>query len=130
MYKRFEFNVQFHFEFNVQFHKEKSACEIKLVKIDDTNYIFVKDIDEGMSTCNAFEFLFPQVLAHFNLSPNSDICWIEFLEESRLDGEDEYSLVSYELKNGKAQKPNWTYLGKSEEEALHAIKYRSLTSTY
>lgn len=123
MYKRFEFNVQF--------HKDKSACEIKLVKIDDTNHIFVKDIGEGMSTCNAFEFLFPQVLAHFNLSPDSDIRWIEFWEKLRLlDGEDEYSLVSYHLKNGKAQNPIWTYLGNSEEEALHAIKHRSLTSTY
>ncbi|MEB3190446.1 MAG: hypothetical protein VKL42_08905 [Snowella sp.] len=122
MYKRFEFNVQF--------HKDKSACEVKLVKIDDTNLIFVKDIDEGMSICNAFEFLFPQVLAHFNLSPD-DIHWIEFWEKQYLiDDEDEYSLVSYELKNGKAQKPNWTYLGESEEEAIHAIKNRSLTSVY
>ena len=110
------------FEFTVPFHKEKSACEVKLVKVDQMRLIFVKDINEGMSICNAFEYLFPQVLAHFNLSPDSHIRWIEFWERLELiDEEDEYSLVHYQLSNGKAHSPYWRYLSNSKQAAISAL---------
>ena len=109
------------FEFTIPFHRDKSACEVKLVKHGEMNLIFVKEINEGMSICNAFEYLFPQVLAHFNLSPENPIKWIEFWENSILGDGDEYSLVNYQLRNGKAINPYWTYLGNSEQTAINAI---------
>ena len=94
---------------------------MKLVKHGEINLIFVKDINEGMSPCNAFEYLFSQVLAHFNLSPDSPIKWIEFWEKSNFREKDEYSLVNYQIRNGKAVNPYWTYLGDSEQTAINAI---------
>jgi hypothetical protein len=110
------------FEFNVRFHRDQSACEVKLVKKNETNIIFVKEINEGMSICNAFGDLFPQVLVHFGLTSDSPICWIEYWgKDAQISREDEYSLVCYELDNGKAHSPYWRYLGNSEQAVIDAV---------
>ena len=108
------------FEFTVPFHRDKSACEVKIVNRNGLTIVIVKEIGEGMSICNAFEFLLPQVLTHFGLS-HENLIWIEYWPK-HLDRLDEYSMVSYRLHNSypfKVGGARWQYLGDSEETAIN-----------
>jgi len=112
-------------QFDYQVRNFQSFCEIKLSKIDNVTYLFVKESPDntGMSVCNAFETLFPKVIEHFEIDPKELIYWVEVWEKDHSREEDEYSLVSH--RNGK--NPKWAYLGNSESIAIDEIR-KTLTN--
>ena len=112
-------------KFDCQVRNFQSFCEIKLSKIDNVIYIFVKESPDntGMSVCNAFETLFPLITKHFEIDPSKPFYWIEVWEKDHSREEDEYSLVSH--RNGK--NPKWAFLGNSESIAIDEIR-KTLTN--
>lgn len=120
MKSKFEFEQ---FTYRVRSNNCLAQCEVKFIPRQYDLVVIVKELPDnpGMSICNAFEDLFPQVVSAARL-PLDSIKWVEYWPACSDREEDEYCQVHYELSYGKATRPSWRYLGHTEGTALEAVK--------
>lgn len=106
-------------------NKAKGNCH---VEIPAPNVAIVSETpnNTGMSVCNAFEDLVPQVCEVFGLCLDH-LIWIEHWGKwSVAEGapydrdEEEYTQVLFDIESGRACNPRWRYLG-SDRTALAGL---------
>ena len=94
-------------------------CDLEILTSGSRYFVIATKLPDGsgMTICNAFEDLFVQVCRFFYLDPTK-ITWIECWT---FEGEQEWSVVEFELEGGNATHPYWHYLGSSRKEALSKV---------
>ncbi len=95
----------------------QAICDLEFKRKDAADVVIVTERHDnpGMSINNGFEFLFPQVVQFWELSLAMPPIWVEHW---LLNDEDDYHLVTYSLKDGRAINPKWSFLSQLDFDVL------------
>lgn len=103
------------FDFKVSSNRCLARCGVDVYQGRESSVVVVTELPDnpGMSICNAFEDLFPQVCRKYALNPEK-VLWIEYWGRWRVaDGapydrkEEEWLKVYFQWDGNRVRDPKW-----------------------
>jgi hypothetical protein len=96
------------FNYKVKANNYPAHCGIEITRHSDSALVICTELptNEGMSICNAFEDLVPQVVSYYELNLHR-LIWVEhWLPVEDFDGE-RFDLVLFDIRESRPVNPRW-----------------------